>query len=120
MSQRTRILVAVLILVVIAGAVLGIDALKRRPAAPATGASAASAPAATAPAASEAEATAPAASAPTSTALPTGAVPIYVDGQLAGGITAKDVEPIAKVSFTDKAEGVGRAAGYCGTSSCCE
>ena len=81
MGQRTRSLVAVLIIVVIAGAVLGIDALKRRPPAPA-----------------------PAAAAPT--ALPPGAVPIYVDGQLAGGITPQDIDLIAKASFTDKAQGV--------------
>lgn len=80
MSQRTRILVAVAILIVIAGVVLGIDALNRSRAA--------------------------AVAAATPAALPPGAVPIYVDGRLAGGITPQDLEPLTKASFTDKDQGV--------------
>ena len=76
MSRRTRILVAVVVLVVLVGAVLGIDALSRL--------RAASAP----------------------EAPPPGSIPIYLDGKLAGSITEANLESVGKVSFVDKAEGV--------------
>jgi hypothetical protein len=76
MSQRKRILLAVVILCLLTGIVLGVDALGRlrtasRPEAP-----------------------------------PPGSIPIYLDGRLAGNITAGDLEPIGKVSFVEVAQGV--------------
>lgn len=76
MSQKKRIVLAIVILILLIGAVLGIDTLGRL--------RAASAP----------------------EALPPGSVPLYLDGRLVGGVTAQDLAPIGKVSFADKAEGV--------------
>jgi hypothetical protein len=76
MSQKKRIVLAVLILCVLVGAILGTDALSRL--------RTASLP----------------------EALPPGSIPIYLDGRLMGSITAADLEPISKVSFVEAAEGV--------------
>jgi hypothetical protein len=76
MSQRKRILLAVVILSVLVGVILGVDALGRL--------RTASLPEAPRP----------------------GSIPIYLDGRLAGSITAEDLEPINKASFVEKAEGV--------------
>jgi hypothetical protein len=78
MTQNTRILIAVLILIVLVGAVLGIDALRR------SGNSAA---------AEGQEALAP------------GSIPIYLDGQFVGGFDPDDLDQLEKVSFVEAEEG---------------
>jgi hypothetical protein len=80
MSQRTRILVALLTLAVVAGVVLGIDALQRAAGSPAQ----------------------VAAGEPT---LAPGSIPIYLDGKLMGGFTPDDLSQLQEVSFVDAAEG---------------
>jgi len=77
-SQRTRILIAVLILVVLVGAILGIDALRRR--------------------SSPTPADAP-------VVLEAGSIPIYVNGTLAAGFTPDDLAELEQVSFVDAEEG---------------
>ena len=76
MSQKKRILLAVVILCVLVGVILGVDALGRL--------RTASVP----------------------EAPPPGSIPIYLDGRLVGNITAGDLEPISEVSFVDEAQGV--------------
>ena len=79
MNQTKRILVGVVILVVVLGAVLGIDALqRRRAAAPAGG--------------GELD-------------LAAGSIPIYVDGELVAGFTPDDLEDLEQASFVDDEEG---------------
>jgi hypothetical protein len=78
MSQRTRILIAVLVLVVLVGAILGIEALRRR--------------------GSSVPADVP-------VTLEAGSIPIYVDGALAAGFTPDDLEQLEQVSFVDAEEG---------------
>ncbi len=75
MSQRTRILIAVAILVILSAAVLGVEARRRVQigAAPA--------------------------------AIPPGSLPIYLNGKLAGSVSPDDLTPLPKVSFVDAAEG---------------
>jgi hypothetical protein len=77
-SQNKRIVIAVVVLVVLIGAVLGIEALRRQASQPATGAEA--------------------------TLVP-GAIPIYLDGRLVAGFSPEDLEAMEKVSFVDDEEG---------------
>jgi hypothetical protein len=77
-DQKARILVGVLVLILVVGAVLGVDALQRRKS---------STP--------QAEGQA--------TSVP-GSVPIYVDGQLAGSFTPADLEQLDQASFVDAEE----------------
>ncbi|MEJ2208603.1 MAG: hypothetical protein P8129_06145 [Anaerolineae bacterium] len=78
MSQTKRIIVAVVVLVVIIGLVLGIEALRRGASQPAEGA----------------EAT-----------LTPGSIPIYLNGQLVAGFNPQDLETMDTVSFVDDEEG---------------
>lgn len=69
--QTKRILIAVAIIVVVVGVVLGVDAWRRsRP-----------------------------------VELPPGSIPIHIDGRLAGGFLAEDLDRLEEVSFTDAEEG---------------
>jgi len=79
MTQNTRILLALLILAVIVGIIVGGNALRRR---------------AAAPLASVAQAT-----------LPPGSIPIYVDGNLVAGFAPADLDQLAQASFQDAEEG---------------
>ncbi len=81
MNQSRRILIAVALVVLIAGVVLGIDALRRANAARST--------------------TWPPT---TTTPLPAGSIPIYFNGTLVGGFAPGDLEKLQKASFTDSAE----------------
>ena len=78
MDQKARILLGVLVLLLVVGAVLGVDALQRRKSStpPAEG---------------------------RSTPVP-GSVPIYVDGQLAGSFTPADLGQLEQASFVDAEE----------------
>jgi hypothetical protein len=79
MSQTKRIAIVLLGLIVVAGAVVAVDALRGRPtSSPASGAE------------------------PT---LAAGAIPIRVDGVLLGGFSPADLEGLAQVSFVDAEEG---------------
>jgi len=71
MSQRTRILIAIAAIIVIVGAVLGIDQIRRQQqnASPSD--------------------------------LPPGAIPIYVDGRLTAGFVPGDLDLLDSVSFVD-------------------
>jgi len=80
MTQRTRILIVVVILIVLVGVVLGVDALRR----------------ASTPAGQQAEGE------PT---LAPGSIPIRLDGQLAGSFSPTDLEQLKQVSFVDAEEG---------------
>jgi hypothetical protein len=73
-----RVLIAIVILVVLIGAVLGIDALRRRNVAPV------------------------AAGEPT---VVPGSIPIYVEGRLVGSFGPEDLEQLEPVSFVDAEEG---------------
>lgn len=75
MSQRTRIFIAVGVIVVIVGAVLGIDLLRRQQQAVST------------------------------LNLPPGAIPIYTDGSLTAGFVPADLDLLDSVSFEDNEEG---------------
>ena len=75
MTQRTRIVIALALLLAIVLAVFAVDWLRQQNAA-------------------RAQAT-----------LPPGAVPIYLDGKLRGGFQPTDLERLQKVSFTEPAEG---------------
>jgi hypothetical protein len=77
MTQTTRILIALIILIVLVGAVLGIDALRRQQSS-----------------STSAEAT-----------LTPGSIPIYVDGDLIGGFSPADLDQLEQVSFVDDEEG---------------
>jgi hypothetical protein len=79
MSQGKRIVIAVVILVVLVGAVLGIEALRRRAAQPTT---------------VDAQVT-----------LVPGSIPIYLDGQLVAAFSPQDLETMKQVSFVDAEEG---------------
>lgn len=79
MTQNTRILIAVLILIFLVGAVLGIDTLRRNWSTTAV---------------SEGQET-----------LAPGSIPIYVDGQFVGGFGPDDLEQLEKVSFVEAEEG---------------
>ena len=78
--QRTRVFIAILILVVLVGAVLGVDALRR----------------------------ARVSQSPVAQGEPTlvpGGIPIYVDGRLAGSFSPGDLEQLEQVSFVEAEEG---------------
>jgi hypothetical protein len=77
MTQTTRILIALLILIVLVGAVLGIDALRRQQ-----------------QSSTSEEAT-----------LTPGSIPIYVEGRLMGGFSPTDLDQLEQVSFVDDEEG---------------
>jgi hypothetical protein len=79
MSQSTRILIAIIVLLVVVGAILGIEALRR-------GSSSQPAP--------EVQVT-----------LAPGSIPIYVDGGLVGGFSPSDLEQLESASFVDAEEG---------------
>jgi hypothetical protein len=79
MSQRTRILIALAVLLVAAAVVLGIDALQRAAGSPAQ----------------------VAAGEPT---LAPGSIPIYLDGKLAGSFAPDDLGQLQKVSFVEPVE----------------
>jgi len=76
MSQTTRIIVAVVILLVLIGAVLGIEMVRRGSAAGAV----------------------------EGTAVP-GAIPIYEEGKLVASFSPADLETLEQVSFVDEEEG---------------
>ena len=78
MDQKARILLGLLVLLLVVGAVLGVDALQRRKSSPL-------------PAEGQA------------TPVP-GSIPIYVDGQLAGSFTPADLEQLEQASFVDAEE----------------
>jgi len=78
MTQRTRILIAAGVLVVLVAAILGIDALQRAAGEPAA----------------EGEPT-----------VAPGAIPIRLDGKLVGSFTPADLERLDKVSFVEPTEG---------------
>ncbi len=78
MTQRTRILIAVGVLILVAAVVLGVDALQRASGGQAVGGEPTVAP---------------------------GAVPIRLDGKLVGSFTPADLERLEKVSFVDPEEG---------------
>jgi hypothetical protein len=80
MSQKTRILIAVLVLIGLVGAILGIEAIRRRAATQAE------------PAAGEAT-------------LTPGSIPIYVEGQMQSSFSPADLEALEQVSFVDDEEG---------------
>jgi len=78
MTQRTRILIAAGLLVILVALILGIDALQRAGGEPATVGEPTVAP---------------------------GAIPIRLDGKLVGSLTPSDLERLEKVSFVDTEEG---------------
>ncbi|MCL7454889.1 MAG: hypothetical protein M8467_17780 [Anaerolineae bacterium] len=80
MAQRTRVLIAVLALVILIGAIVGVEALRRSSSGQAEGAS----------------------GEPT---LAPGSIPIYVDGRLEGSFSPTDLEALEQVSFVDAEEG---------------
>jgi hypothetical protein len=79
-TQRTRILIAVVVLIVLIGVVLGVDALRR----------ASSTPDKT----TEEEPT-----------LAPGSIPIRLDSQLVGSFSPTDLEQLEMVSFVEEEEG---------------
>ena len=79
MSQNKRILIAVVILIVLIGIVVGVDAIRR---ATSGGETAAGEP----------------------TLVP-GGIPIRLDGRLVGSFTPADLEGLAEASFVDAEEG---------------
>ena len=78
MSQSKRILIATFILILVVGAVLGIDALRRS----------------RSTTTDEGQVT-----------LAPGSIPIYVDGQLVAGFSPDDLDQLEQVSFVDAEEG---------------
>jgi hypothetical protein len=76
MNQNKRIAIAVVVLLVIVGTVLGVDALQRRNAA-------AQAPA----------------------EIPPGSIPIYIDGQFVASFVPDDLGQLDSASFVDTEEG---------------
>jgi hypothetical protein len=76
MNQNKRIAIALVILLLIVGVVLGVDALQRRNAA-------ASAPA----------------------EIPPGSVPIYINGQFVASFVPEDLSQLDSASFVDSEEG---------------
>ena len=77
MTQNKRIFIAVLIFALLIGAVLGLEALRRRDAAVGDG----------------------------SITLAPGSIPIYVGGQLVGGFSPDDLGELEEVSFVDAEDG---------------
>lgn len=79
MSQRSRIVIAIGVIALIGAAILGLEALRARPS--------------------------PGSAAGPGPTVAPGAVPIYLDGRLTASFAPSDLEKLAKVSFTDAAEG---------------
>jgi hypothetical protein len=105
MAQRTRILIAIVILFVLVGAILGIDALRRLPSSPSPAAE--SKPTATP---SEESLVTPGTYTVTQVAesepvLTPGSIPIRLDGQLVGGFSPDDLGQLEMVSFVEPQEG---------------
>lgn len=75
MSQRTRIIIALVAIIAIVGLVLGGDLIRRRQQAAAQ------------------------------PDLPPGAIPIYMDGSLVTGFVPDDLDQLEEVSFVDDEEG---------------
>ncbi len=80
MSQRTRILIGVVVLLLLVGAVFAVDTLQRSSARP--------------PEVAAGELT-----------LAPGSIPVYLDGRLAGAFDPAQLEQLEKVSFVDAEEG---------------
>lgn len=80
MTQRTRILIAITVLLVLVVAVVGIEAIRRAAGGPTQ------------------------VSEDASTATP-GGIPIYLDGQLVGAFSPPDLEALETVSFVEAEEG---------------
>ncbi len=78
MTRTIRIIIALVVILVIAGLVLGVDWMERRQAAQVVG---------------------------TSTPLPPGSVPIVLNGQVIAGFLPTDLEKLQQVSFVDAEEG---------------
>lgn len=78
MSNNRRILIAVILILVLAGVVIGVDLLQRATPKQLGG---------------------------TAISLPPGSVPIYLNGELTGGFAPADLENLEQVSFTDAEEG---------------
>jgi hypothetical protein len=78
MTRTIRIIIALVVILVIAGLVLGVDWLQRRQAAQVVG---------------------------TSTPLPPGSVPIVFNGQIVAGFLPADLEKLQMVNFVDAEEG---------------
>lgn len=78
MTQRTRILIGIGALIVLVGAIVGVDLIRR-----ASGSTAA----------------------PGEPTVAAGAVPIRLDGRLAGSFSPSDLERLDEVSFVDAEEG---------------
>jgi hypothetical protein len=78
MTRTIRIIIALVVILVIAGLVLGVDWLQRRQAAQVVG---------------------------TSTPLPPGSVPILFNGQVIAGFLPTDLDQLQKVRFVDAEEG---------------
>lgn len=78
MTRTIRIIIALVVILVIAGLVLGVDWMQRRQAAQVVG---------------------------TSTPLPPGSVPIVFNGQIVAGFLPADLEKLKLVSFVDAEEG---------------
>jgi hypothetical protein len=76
MDQRKRILIAVVILLVIVGGVLGVDYLQRQNAASAAPAN-----------------------------IPPGSIPIFIDGKFVASFVPTDLDQLKEVSFVDAEEG---------------
>jgi hypothetical protein len=76
MSQKNRILIALVLLLMIVGVVLGVDYLQRQ----------------------NATAQAPA-------EIPPGSIPIYIDGQFVASFVPDDLSQLKSVSFVDAEEG---------------
>ena len=76
MNQKTRIILAAVILVVIVGVILGVDAIQRQRAA---------------------------SRAPEN--MPPGSIPIYMDGKFINSFVPDDLEQLTLVSFIDDEEG---------------
>jgi hypothetical protein len=78
MKRGTRILLAIVALLILAAVVLGVDWTRRR---------------------------SPETPVGTATPLPAGSIPIYFNGELVGGFTPADQEKLGKVSFIEAVEG---------------
>ncbi|MEW5871840.1 MAG: hypothetical protein AB1894_21410 [Chloroflexota bacterium] len=78
MSTNRRILIAVILILVLAGVVIGVDLLQRATPKRLPG---------------------------TAIPLSPGSVPIYLNGELTGGFAPADLENLEQVSFTDAEEG---------------
>jgi hypothetical protein len=78
MKHSNRIALAIVLLLVFVGVILGVDWIQRRGSSNLTG---------------------------TATPLPAGSIPIYFNGELVAGFTPADQEKLGKVSFIEAVEG---------------